>query len=89
MKPERYKRVDQVFQQALSQPPENLESFLKEACAGDEALRREVESLIEVDRQGGSFLDSPVPGSMLLCQTEEPHPNFLGRTLLHYRCVSP
>jgi hypothetical protein len=35
MNPERYKRVDQVFQQALSQPPERLESFLEEACAGD------------------------------------------------------
>jgi hypothetical protein len=58
MNPERYKKVDQVLQQALGLSPEQRNSFLQEACAGDEDLRREVESLIAHERQAASWPDS-------------------------------
>ncbi len=60
--PERWKQIDRILQQALSQPPENRKPFLDQACAGDEDLRREVESLIEHDQQAGSFINSPASG---------------------------
>ncbi len=87
MKPERFKRIDQLFQQALSQPPEKRGSFLEGVCAGDEDLRSEVESLIEHDKKAQSFIDSPVTGSIAADQVEESHADFVGRTLLHYRIV--
>ena len=40
MAPGRYKRIGQVSQAALSQPPESVESSLREACAGDRQLLR-------------------------------------------------
>ena len=46
MTPEHWQQVDQLLEQALEQDPEQRGSFLKEACKGDDALRREVESLL-------------------------------------------
>ena len=47
--PERWKQIDEILQQALSQLPANRETFLNQTCAGDTELRREVESLLEHD----------------------------------------
>jgi eukaryotic-like serine/threonine-protein kinase len=80
MKPERYKRIDQVFQQALSQPPERLDAFLREACSGDDDLCREVQSLINHDREAKGFIDS-------VCPQIDNYTNLSGRTLLHYRII--
>jgi serine/threonine protein kinase/WD40 repeat protein len=87
MNPERWKQVDQILQQALSRPPASLQSFLEEACAGDEDLRHEVESLLDHERRAGSFIDSPAPGIAGADRTQHSHPDFVGRTLLHYRIV--
>jgi serine/threonine protein kinase len=59
MDPQRWKQVDDVLQSVLDRPPEEREEFLRLACAGDEALEREVRSLLTSQQQAGSFLDSP------------------------------
>ncbi|HYO99062.1 MAG TPA: protein kinase [Pyrinomonadaceae bacterium] len=59
MTPERWRRVETVFQTALDIRPENRERFLAEACAGDEVLRREVERLIEGYEAADEFLEQP------------------------------
>src|SRR5262249_46295999 len=59
MDSERWKQVDQVLQSALDRPPEEREAFLRQACAGDEALEREVRSLLASERQAGRFLEHP------------------------------
>ena len=46
MNPERWQRVEQLYHTALARDADGRASFLAEACAGDEALRREVESLL-------------------------------------------
>ena len=50
MRPERWRRIDEVLQAALDRRPEDRPSFLDSACAGDADLRREVESLLSADR---------------------------------------
>jgi eukaryotic-like serine/threonine-protein kinase len=82
---ERYKRVDQILQEALSHSPDSLESFLEKACAGDDDLRREVASLIAHERQAGSLMNPPVPLAIVAHQAEEQ--DFSGHTLSHYRIV--
>lgn len=47
--PERWKEVDRVFAAALEREPTERVAFLDDACAGDEELRREVESLLSHD----------------------------------------
>jgi serine/threonine-protein kinase len=59
MESKRWVQVDSLLQAALRQPPGQRTAFLDEACAGDEALRREVESLLLAHEQAGSFLEAP------------------------------
>jgi eukaryotic-like serine/threonine-protein kinase len=44
--PERWATVERLYHAALVQPVDGRAAFLEEACAGNEALRREVESLL-------------------------------------------
>ena len=46
MKPERWQKVEEIYHAAPEREPAQRATFLNEACAGDEALRREVESLL-------------------------------------------
>ncbi|HSB10445.1 MAG TPA: protein kinase [Blastocatellia bacterium] len=59
MKPERWKQVDELLEAALDCPAAERASFLDQACAGDEELRRELESLLISDRQAEAFIESP------------------------------
>ncbi len=59
MKPERNRQIDLVFQETLARGAAERAAFLDEACAGDPALRREVEALLSSDEEGGSFIESP------------------------------
>src|SRR5437762_3094954 len=57
MTPERWHRVEQLFQDALDRPAAERHTFLKEACGSDEELRREVESLLSRQTNSEDFRD--------------------------------
>ena len=59
MDSERWKRVDNLLQAALERAPGERDAFLRQACAGDEAIEREVRSLLASQQRAGSFLESP------------------------------
>ena len=60
MKPERWKQVDELFSAVLDLDDlEKRSAFLDEACAGDEALKKEVETLLAFDGQADSVIESP------------------------------
>src|SRR4051794_18305740 len=59
MSPERWQQVEEVFQAALDQSPDERARFLAEACADDAELRGEVESLLAQYEAAGDFLDEP------------------------------
>ncbi len=59
MTPERWRRVDELFHSALERDGAARAAFLAEACAGDEALRGEVERLLAAHEKDSSFIDSP------------------------------
>jgi Tol biopolymer transport system component len=54
---ERWQRVKALFQDAVERPAAEREAFLASAAAGDDALRREVESLLASDAADAGFLD--------------------------------
>jgi hypothetical protein len=56
---ERWQQIDELFQAALEREPAERAAFLDEACAGDQALRKEVESLLRSDEQAESFIETP------------------------------
>ena len=59
MKPERWARLGELFHEALEREPGGRVEFLREACAGDESLRREVEALLARHAEAADFLASP------------------------------
>ena len=59
MTPERYKEVGRLYRAALELEPARWAAYLAEACGGDEALRREVASLLDYETRGERLIDQP------------------------------
>jgi len=57
MKPERWERLQEIFQAALARDSGQIHSYVRQACNGDEELRQEVEALLEAHDDRG-FLGS-------------------------------
>jgi serine/threonine-protein kinase len=51
--PKRFRRVEALFHAALDRAPEQRDAYLADACAGDEALRAQVERLLAADAADG------------------------------------
>src|SRR5262249_44993559 len=66
-------RANQLFLQVLElRTPSAREEYLEEVCAGEAALRAEVESLLEASARAGSFLESPASAWRLAATLMEP-----------------
>src|SRR5262245_57578230 len=62
-------RANDLFLKVLElRSASERQQFVEGACAGDAALRAEVESLLEASARAGSFLESPAP-ALHLCAT--------------------
>jgi serine/threonine protein kinase len=81
----RWEQIDELLDKALSQEPAKRQEFLKEACAGDESLRREVEALLAAHDQAGHFMEKDKPRQV--SEQEEGQP-LVGRTLGGYEILS-
>ncbi|MEO8436147.1 MAG: hypothetical protein ABI596_14695 [Pyrinomonadaceae bacterium] len=57
---QRWQEIDRVFAAALDCEPARRAAFLDEACAGDELLRKEVDSLLANDLPGSLVGDAAV-----------------------------
>ena len=56
MHPEIWSRVEGLFLAAVDLPPDEQTRFLDMECAGDPALRGEIESLLDSDRKNGESI---------------------------------
>jgi len=59
MTPDRWQEINQLYQAALDLEASQRSAFLDRACAGDEELRREVESLLASHEQASKFIEAP------------------------------
>jgi eukaryotic-like serine/threonine-protein kinase len=59
MTPERWQKVKEIFHSALEHEPDQRSAFLSSVCNDDDALRKEVESLIASHEKDGSFISLP------------------------------
>src|SRR6516225_4798364 len=93
---EEWERLKQLFNKALEFGPDERAVFLAKACAGDGALRKEVESLL-AHHEARGFMDPDKLDGTLTRTIEETSPSpagarpdpFLGRMLSHYRIDGP
>src|SRR5262249_49366999 len=67
----RWLRVNQLFHSALEREPAQRAAFLDQACADDQELRREVESLIGSSENSDSFIDAPGFGTKVQLLDDE------------------
>jgi len=96
MEPERWRKVEQLFHAALEREENQRAAYLAGACQGDEALRREVESLLARQKQAENFMEKPaveVAAKALAHQQVRPGPSskagsqITGRQFSHYRIL--
>ena len=59
MDAERWKHVDSLLEAALARPPDKRDAFLRQTCVDDDALEREIRSLLAAHEQADSFLEHP------------------------------
>jgi serine/threonine protein kinase len=57
--PDRWRRVEELYHAARARDASQRARFLADACAGDEALRREIESLLAQPASAEGFLERP------------------------------
>src|ERR1700691_5328326 len=89
MHPERWKQVDDVLQSVLDRAPEERDAFLRQACAGDQALEREVQSLLALWQRAGNFLSRPAieVAARAFAGQQQQFDLPIGRIISHYRIV--
>jgi non-specific serine/threonine protein kinase/serine/threonine-protein kinase len=59
MDPERWQKIEGLYHCALKEERSRRAAFLEQACGGDEALRRAVESLLAQHEKDDEFLEAP------------------------------
>ena len=59
MTSDRWQRIEALYHAALARLAGERPAYLREACAGDEGLRLEVESLLAQSASDPNFLGTP------------------------------
>src|SRR5687768_6421367 len=87
---QRWQQVERLYHSALEREVGERAAFLAEACAGDEGLRREVESLLAYEDQAENFIESPaLEVAAQMMAGEQGMTVMAGQTFKHYRIVEP
>jgi serine/threonine protein kinase/tetratricopeptide (TPR) repeat protein len=96
MEPERWQQIERLYHSALALAESERAGFLKDCCAGDEALRRQVDALLESHGKAEQFMEVPALDVMAnLLAADQPQDGLstkeegrlAGRTISHYRIV--
>jgi len=85
MTPERWQKIEELYHAALERDDVRRGDFLDEACAGDDPLRREMETLIAAYETAGHFMETPPKDVMARMFDDEREQLMIGRTLGHYQ----
>jgi len=87
MSADRQRHITELCQSALERDASDRAEFLREACAGDEALRHEVESLLRYEDAADRFMERPAVEEVarLVSSHPESNVNLVGRRLGVYQ----
>src|SRR5687767_1068036 len=86
MDAQRLKRIEEIYHAALEMAPAERLSFLDESCGDDEDLRREVESLLAVNRTSNNIFDTPPESFVAAMFAEQKNrTSLVGEKISHYK----
>jgi len=88
MTPERWQQTEALLHRVLERQRDERAAFLMEACAGDEALRQDVESLLKAHQEAGGFMESPALEVAAKAMAEGHARLLAGREIGHFKMVS-
>jgi serine/threonine protein kinase/tetratricopeptide (TPR) repeat protein len=88
MPADRSQRIEDLYHAARERDPSERAAFLGQACAGDDALHREVESLLAEDAGVQSFLETPALEFVKNLSGEDSGQSMVGRQFGPYSIVS-
>ena len=88
MNAERWQQVERLYHSTLEKEVGERAAFLAEACAGDEGMRREVESLLAFEDQAENFIEGPALEVAAQLMAEEHGALMDGQTINHYKITS-
>jgi len=88
MSDDRWLRIEELFQQAADLSALERGHFLAAACAGDDRLRREVESLLAHDESQNDVLVAAISQAVSEPSECRATPDFVGRQIGPYRILS-
>src|SRR5215203_2726789 len=89
MTPERHRQIAGLYHEALQLGAEERAAFLGRQCAGDPALRCDVESLVEAHEQAGDFIGAPALRVAARLLAGDESDALTGRTFGRYKVLSP
>src|SRR5690348_17068385 len=94
MTPEQWQKVRPILESALELDPGARSAFVDSACAGDERLRLEIQSLLAGQKQADRFLEEPALEELRHRVAQDPghteletEPGFRGKMISHYRIL--
>src|SRR5262245_18393057 len=88
MTSERRQLINDLFQSVADRTPEEATAFLQIACQGDEALLRQVPSLIASYERAENFIESPAIEVAPELLTNQRTGAILAESIAHYRIES-
>ncbi|HSK72219.1 MAG TPA: hypothetical protein VK892_11020, partial [Pyrinomonadaceae bacterium] len=88
MTPEQWEKVSEIYTAAAELDSGERKVFLEKMCAGDETLRREVESLLAANAQAGNFISEPLIKDISPFLKIKESNSLPGKTLGHYQIIS-
>ena len=86
--PERWEQVGRLYEAACALAAHDRTAFLRDACSGDDSLRREVESLLATDAEAGDYLNAGALHDAARIIAEGDSLSLLGQTFDHYTVLS-
>jgi hypothetical protein len=87
--PDRWDSIERLYHSALAHPVDRRAAYLAAACAGDEALRREVESLLAQDGTAGAPLSRGAVAAAAGLVSDAGALSLVGRRIGVYQVLAP
>jgi serine/threonine protein kinase/Tol biopolymer transport system component len=85
---DRWQKIEELINAALQKDEAERSIYLQQACAGDNVLRQEVESLLLHEKEASSFLVTPAMEVAARVLDQGSGRSMIGRQLGSYRVVS-
>jgi serine/threonine protein kinase/Tol biopolymer transport system component len=86
---ERWREIEQHYHSALECDESQRAAFLERACAGDEELRKEVESLLKYQESAENFIEAPALEVAAKMLADDESKFVSGQRIGHYEIVAP